>query len=123
MTDPVQTSSPPIGKEVEGGISLGEPFPLKDIGTHEQELPKEVIAVGVSPQPTNIPLPQTVQQLGVRPSGATQPMPQPVASSVPLTDEAVAEGLKQGITSSWLWLAQWCVRKIKQLRRTISSHA
>ncbi|MBI4062334.1 hypothetical protein HY410_00260 [Candidatus Gottesmanbacteria bacterium] len=131
MTDPVQShqpespasaSTPAPGKELEGGIALGEPFPLKDIGTAEINLPKEVIAVGVSARPTNVSLPQAVQQLGVRAAGQAGGSAQTPAVALPLTDDQIVQGLKLGITSSWRWFAEWCTRRINQLRR-ITHHA
>lgn len=120
---PVPAGSPPPGKELEGGIALGEPFPLKDIGTHEVNLPKEVIAVGVSARPTKVSLPQAVQQLGVRATGQAQGSAQTPVVALPLTDDQIAQGLKVGVTNSWRWLAEWCIRRLKQLRRSITTHA
>ncbi|OGG12612.1 hypothetical protein A2875_05355 [Candidatus Gottesmanbacteria bacterium RIFCSPHIGHO2_01_FULL_46_14] len=116
MTDPAQ---PNLGKELEGGIALGEPFPLKDIGTHEMPLPKEVIAVGVSQRPTNVKLPQVVQQQGVAAIGQNPVSSQAPSVALPLTDDQIAQGLKVGVTSSWRWLAEWCIRRLKQLQRTL----
>lgn len=129
MDDPAQTNpqpdpstgtTPAVNKEIEGGISLGEPLPLKDIGTHEIDLPKEVVSVGVAPKPTSVKLPPAVQQLGVRASGGTVPSSQAPAVALPLTDDQIAQGLKHGITSSWRWLAEWCVRQLKQLHKRIT---
>lgn len=120
MTDSAPTSSPPVGKEAEGGITLGEPFPLKDIGTHEVDLPKEVVAVGVSSRPTNVKLPPAVQQLGVRATGQTSPSARAPSVALPLTDDQIAQGLTYGITNSWRWLAQWCVRRLKQIHRAFN---
>lgn len=114
------SASSSVSKEVEGGIALGEPFPLKDIGTHEVDLPKEVIAVGVSPRPTNVKLPPAVQQLGVRATGQGAGSAQASAVALPLTDHQIAQGLKVGVTNSWRWLAEWCIRRIKQLHKRIT---
>lgn len=119
--DKTQTiSSGSINREIEvGGITSGEALPLKDIGTHEVELTPEVVSAGVKVQPTSVALPQNVQQLGVKPSGPTTPVRSGASVTLPLTDEQIALGLKQGITSSWRWLAEWCVRKIKQLHKRL----
>ena len=122
MSDPAQPNQPASGKELEGGIALGEPFPLKDIGTAEISLPKEVIAVGVSARPTNVKLPQAVHQLGVRAAGQAGGGAQTSAVALPLTDDQIAQGLKVGVANSWRWLAEWCKRKLIQLRR-ITHHA
>jgi hypothetical protein len=52
--------------------------------------------------------------MGVQPIGQNIPSAAP-AVSLPLSDDQIATGLKQSIWSSWRWLAQWCVRKLKQV--------
>ncbi len=124
MTDPAQPDqNQPPGKELEGGIAPGEPFPLKDIGTHEVNLPKEVVAVGVSQRPTNVKIPQAVQQMGVKIIGQSQTTQQAPTVALPLTDDQIAQGLKVGVTNSWRWFAEWCIRRLKQLRRNFTNHA
>lgn len=106
------------GKEFEvGGLGREEPG-LKDLTGKEMELPKEVAAAGVSTQPTTVQLPQPVAQMGVKAIGdAVVPVAPPV--TLPLTDDQIALGLKQSVTSSWRWLAEFCVRRLKQLHRTL----
>ena len=79
---------------------------------------KEVAAAGVRTQPTTVQLPQVVTQMGVAPVGQAV-MPQAPAVALPLTDDQIAQGLKQSITSSWRWLAEWCIRKLKQLQKKV----
>ncbi len=107
-----------IGKEGEqGGVGLEQPG-LKDVSSREIELPKEVTAAGVSTQPTTVQIPQPVANMGVKAVGdAVVPVAPP--SVLPLTDDQIALGLKQSVTSSWRWLAEFCVRKLKQLHRTL----
>ena len=116
---PASGGTPSVNREVEGGIVLGEAFPLKDIGTHEINLPKEVIAVGVRQSPTNVTLPQAVAQLGMKASGQGQGGTQTPTIALPLTDDQIAQGLKVAMTNSWRWLAEWCIRKLKQLHKNI----
>lgn len=105
-------------KEIEvGGVSSGETFPLKDVGTKEFELPKEVTSAGVKIQPTTVQIPPKVSDLGVKPAGSSVPVGTGQSITLPLTDAQIAEGLKQSITSSWRWLAVWCERKVKQVFR------
>lgn len=112
----VQSSAGISSKEVEvGGISSEEALPLKDVGTKEFELPKEVASVGVKTQPTTVQIPPKVTNLGVKPSGLSAPIGTGQTVALPLTDVQIAEGFKQSITSSWRWLAVWCERKLKQL--------
>jgi len=106
------------GKELEpGGAGLEQPG-LRDMQGAEIELPKEVAAAGVTQKPTAVQLPQAVTQMGVTPVGPAV-IPQAPPPVLPLTDDQIAQGLKQSITSSWRWLAEWCVRKLKQLHRKI----
>ncbi len=106
------------GKEQEpGAVGLEQPG-LKDVGGQEIEISKEVAAVGVKAQPTTVQLPQAVTQMGVKPVGSVG-LPQAPAAALPLTDDQIAQGLKQSITSSWRWLAEWCIRKLKQLHKKV----
>lgn len=112
-------SDPTTIKEREPG-GLGIEPTVKDVSGAEIELPKEVASAGVKVQPTTVQLPQSVAQMGVTSVGQTT-QPQATTVAIPLTDDQIAQGLKQSITSSWRWLAQWCVRKLKQLyARTVS---
>lgn len=90
----------------------------KEIGTREFELPKEVASVGVRTQPTTVPVPPLVAKLGVKPTGANVPAPTQSAA-LPLTDDQIAQGLRQSITSSFRWFAEWCLRRLKQLHVTV----
>lgn len=114
-----QSGNISAGKEIEtGGVGFEEPG-LKDVTGKEMELPREVAAAGVTSQPTTVQLPQPVAQMGVKPIGDAVV---PVAPSValPLTDDQIASGLKQSVTSSWRWLAEFCVRKLKQLHKSLT---
>ncbi len=132
MTDPAQPqisqnvpSNQPMtvgtgsagGKELEvvPGGSIEVPA-LKEVG-HELSLAAEVSGAGVKIQPTTVQMPQNVTQMGVKVVG--QGAPPPVVSvTLPLTDEQIAQGLHQSIISSWRWLAEWCVWRLKQLHKT-----
>lgn len=100
-------------KEKETGLIAPE-LPLEPAGK-EMELPKEVVSAGVRVRPTTVPLPANVLRLGVRPIGANVPPPGPGTVALPLTDDQIALGLHEGITSSWRWLAEWCVLQLKRL--------
>lgn len=88
-----------------------------------QEMPlvPEVSHVGVSLHPTTVEIPKTVQQLGVKPVGQYTPKPAVSALVLPLSDEKIAEGLHQSITSSWRWLSQWCIRRLKELHIALNA--
>lgn len=102
------------------GVGHEEPG-LKDVTGKEMELPREVAAAGVTTQPTTVQIPQPIAQMGVKAIGdAVVPLAPPV--TLPLTDEQIALGLKQSVTTSWRWLAEFCVRKLKQLHRKITNN-
>ena len=124
---PPTSSAPPaagsagFNKEVEGiGLSSAEVPTLHEIG-RDIDLPTEVAASGLTVQPTTVTVPPSVATLGVKATDDTDmgAAVQPVA--FPISDDQIAQGLNQGITSSWRWLAAWCVRKLKQLHIIIKS--
>lgn len=106
------------GKELEPATGDIEQPVLKDVTAKEIELPKEVISAGVKVQPTTVQLPQNVTNMGVTPIGNAV-VTQAPAIALPLTDDQIALGLKQSIVSSWRWLAEWCVRRLKQFHKKI----
>lgn len=114
IQDPPQATATPTGnKEVVGGID--KPEELRDARGQEVELPKEVVSAGVRVHPTSIPIPAPLAQMGVQPAGKNIVPAQTVKPVLPLTDDQIAQGLRQMITSSWLWLAHWCVRQLKKV--------
>jgi len=92
---------------------------VREIGTVEVPLPKEVAATGVTVHPTTIALPTPVTAMGVKPAGPTQPMGTGATIVLPLTDEAISQGLSQHMSDSWRWLSEWCVRRLKQMHLAI----
>lgn len=126
MTDPALTKptddqqSPSVfvgtgvgGKEIESAPPQGLEVPaLKEIG-RELPLSAEVSQVGVKIHPTSVTLPQSVTEMGVTTVGQSTPPPA-ISVTLPLTDDQIAAGLHQSITSSLRWLSEWCVRKLKQ---------
>ncbi len=93
---------------------------LTEVG-QEVPLPPDVSHVGVSLHPTTIEIPKVAAQLGVQPVGHTVPAALTPTVVLPLSDEQIAEGLHQSITSSWRWLATWCVRRLKELHVAVRS--
>jgi hypothetical protein len=111
-----------VAKEVEAIRSVPQEAPtITEVG-QEMPLSPDVSHVGVSIHPTTVEIPKTVQQLGVKPVGHTAPVTLAPTVVLPLTDEKIAEGLHQSITSSWRWLAQWCVRRLKELHLAIRAN-
>ncbi len=98
-------------KETLGGLSE---FP-GSIG-QEGEIPKEAASVGVSMRPTTVPIPQPVAQW-VTPLGQNVPIASSTGTiTLPITDAEIVQGLSQSPTTSWRFLAEWCKRRLKQLR-------
>lgn len=107
------------GKEQEGiHISQGENSSVQEVGK-DIELPKEVSAVGVSVHPTSAVVSQQVQSLGVTVSGNQIPVGNGSSVTLPLTSSQITLGLHQSITSSFRWLAEWCLRKLKQIHKSL----
>lgn len=109
-----QLGSISVGKELES-VAGFEQSVLKDVSGQEIEISKEVVAAGVKAQPTTVHLSTNVQQFGVQPVGQSGPAGQATTVVLPLTDDQIAQGLHQGITSSFRWLAEWCIRRLKQV--------
>ena len=111
---PASTATIGIGKESEGiSISDGETG-LQSAGP-EMELPKEVSAVGVTQQPTVVPIPTPISQLGVQPTGSNIPVQTKPSIVIPLSDSELAQGLHISVINSFRWLAQWCKRQLSMI--------
>lgn len=102
-----------MAKESEPHITFTDIPELTEVGK-EMPLPAEVVQAGVTMHPTSVPIPPAVARMGVTQVGHTAPVAPAVAIALPLSDDQIAEGLHQGIISSWRWLAEWCVRQLKQ---------
>lgn len=116
---PPVPATPTGNKEVVGGVEL--PEGLQSAAGQEMELPHEVVSAGVRIQPTSIPIPAPVAQMGVQPAGKNIPAVQTTTVVLPLTDDQIAKGLHESITSSWLWLAHWCIKRLKQFHVNIKT--
>jgi len=111
---PVSTATVGIGKESEG-ISISDDETNLQAAGVEMELPKEVSAVGVTQQPTVIPIPQPISQLGLKPTGSNIPIQTSPSVTIPLSDSELAQGLHMSVINSFRWLAQWCQKQLKIL--------
>lgn len=128
---PLPTVPQPSGMTAPGGIRGKEAeripgpvmeLPLTPVG-QEVELPKEVSSVGVKVQPTAVQVPQQVANVGVQVIDPNAPVQPTQTVLLPLTDAEIAQGLKQSVSSSWRWLAEWCKRKLKQLHMRVTARA
>lgn len=118
-TIPTPAPSSGVAKELEPSVSSVEVNGLQEVGK-DVDLPKEVAATGVRISPTTVQVPPPVAQLGVQPVAAP-PAVAPVTVVLPLSDEQIAQGLHQGLASSWRWVAEWCVRRLKQAHLALRS--
>ncbi len=118
-----KNSPPPAG--INSGTAWGKErevigfqspdLPIRDTHGAEFELPREIEAVGVKVQPTIVPVPSAVAQLGITAVGANSPPATGQAVVLPLTDEQIAQALHKDIKSSARWLAEWCIKRLKEL--------
>jgi len=117
VATPMTVPLTPGGKELEGGslVMNSSELPLVDMGK-EIELSKEISAAGVKQQPMHIPVPPPVISMGVKQTASTIPVSTGATIVLPLSQTQIAEGLQKNITSSWRWLAEWCIKRLKQIR-------
>jgi hypothetical protein len=115
INPPASTATIGIGKESEGISISDNETGLQSAGA-EVELPKEVSAIGVTQQPTVIPIPQPISQLGVKPTGSNIPIQTNPSVDMPLSDSELAQGLHISVINSFRWLAEWCQKQIKMLK-------
>lgn len=110
----VHPTSAAGSKEHEGVRVQSVEIPIEGVGV-EKELPKEVSDSGVKVRPQTVPLPKSVSQMGVQEVGHNVPVPHKPVVYVPLSQEEISQGLKQGIDSSWRWFSEWCRRRLLQI--------
>ncbi len=116
-----QPTSGSMAKETGPHISFVEAPLVTEVG-QETPLSDEVAKAGVTIRPTTVTLPPSVQKLGVKVLGEGTPASaSKTATPLPLTDDQIATGLHQSIKSSWRWLAEWCVRQLKQAHVLLKS--
>lgn len=103
---------------------VSEPVPetpaAREAPPETEGLSKELTSIGVSVRPTTIPVPEPVEKMGVQPVGANIPMPT-AKLDLPISDDQIAEGLGKSIRDSFKWLAEWCVRRLKQVHLGLQS--
>lgn len=114
---PVNPAGSSQYKEVEPTPQVDKTQGIKEIGK-ESQLAPEMTGAGVKVHPTTINIPPNITKMGVASVGQSTPPPA-VTVTLPLTDDQIAQGLKKDMTSSWRWLAEWCMRKIKQIHRAL----
>lgn len=127
---PVSQAVPPPNMPVVGGmakeaetmrIPTQSEAPQATEAGQEESLSREVSQSGVSLHPTTVQISKTIQQLGVKTVGQTPVVSTTPTVSLPLSDDQIAQGLHQSITSSWRWLATWCERRLKEIHTIVRS--
>lgn len=111
--DPVVGAPVGVHKEIENAAPPSESPMVQEYGREVDSLPKEVASAGVTIRPTTIPIPPPAASLGVTPGPSNIPLPTATVV-LPLSDDQIAQGLGKSISTSWRWLAEWCLRRLKQ---------
>jgi hypothetical protein len=106
--------SGPVGLTPDFSVGLRDAVP-------EIDMPKEVVAAGVSAMPTIVPIPTPVSQLGVQTTG-TNVSPTSQTCTLPMTDDQIEIGLHKKIGNSARWLAEWCLRQLKKMHVSIKKN-
>jgi len=113
----VTTVSSAVGKEREfSSVSPSEQ--IKEI-TPRLEVPEEVEKAGVT-KIGEFELPPDVTKLGVTHTGPTAPVTTSLPPvTLPISDQQVVTGLHAQVASALLWLAVWCLKKLKKAHLTL----
>ena len=94
------------------------PVPSEMIPVEERladiELTPELEKIGVEKQTEVIEVPADLQKMGVSATGPAQGHTTSTSVTLPLTDDQIVVGLHAQIISSLRWLAEWCLKKLKQ---------
>jgi hypothetical protein len=106
-------------KEVEPVVTPADG--MRDATGRETALSGELASAGVKIHPTTIPIPPNISRMGAKPAGHNIPVQTTTTIVLPLTDDQIVQGLHRGITNSWRWLAEWCVRQYKQLHFAVKT--
>lgn len=101
------------------GVSAGsESLPLSEIG-REVQISPDVRAAGVKVVPQIVPVPPQLTNHGVVPTGNNVPLGNGSSIKLPLSDDQIAQGMETDVKNSWMWLAVWCIRRLKQIHITV----
>lgn len=110
------------GKEREtGGVISSQ---IIEPAVSEIELPKELERIGVTVTSDIIEIPEAIQNLGVNATGPSTPIAGVTALPsvvLPISDQQVVSGLHAKVSSALLWLAVWCMKKLKKAHITLKN--
>ena len=105
-TGGVEREGPPIAaKEQPSSAAVETASPPERESTESKTMQHQGVVVE---------LPPDIQTLGGGTPAAAVPVSSLPAVQLPVSDETVMRGLHANITNSLLWLASWCVRKLKK---------
>ncbi|MBI4130554.1 hypothetical protein HY468_04510 [Candidatus Roizmanbacteria bacterium] len=82
----------------------------------EFQIPKEV-SPHLKKVGETIELPPDLKQMGVTNAPQYTPVTAPAQNTpqLPLTDDQIGAGLQSDFSTSFRWLAEWCLKQIKRL--------
>lgn len=119
QTPPPVSFSPGSGgaKEMEQRPTVESPG-IEEV--KELQVPKEV-ASHITQANDTIELPPDLTKIGVQPSAPEMSVTSPTQSGpdLPLSDDQIGQGLSEKPTSSFKWLAEWCLKQLKRMHMHI----
>lgn len=101
-----------FSKEMEPAVPKEQDAPEEMVA--DIELEPELEAIGVQKVTETIELPPDLAKMGMTAAGPAQPVTQTAVVKLPISDEMIVTGLHAQIISSFRWLSEWCVRKLKK---------
>lgn len=102
-----------VGSTNKETLVTSEQPPIEEIAS-DVELSPELEEAGVLKRSETIDLPLDVTNLGVTGTGHAQPLSTADTIQLPLDDQQIITGRKAKLTSSWRWLAEWCLFRLKK---------
>ncbi len=105
-------------KEVEPTVTC-EQVPERIVYHEAHEyIPDKETAGYIDKRHETMEIEEDLKRIGVIPVETTK-YPEYERVQLPITDEEVVEGLKQPLTSSFRWLAEFAIRLLKQTHNTL----
>lgn len=87
---------------------------VQEVGK-QVEISSEVEKAGIIHYKESMEIPPDVRKMGLTPSGANVPVAsQTPQVTLPVSDQAVYQGLHRDFTNAVKWLAVWCIRKLQK---------
>lgn len=117
LTEAPWSSQGGMSKEHEILLSSEEPIEA----VKEFQIPKEV-SPHLQPVSETVELPPDLKQAGVTIPPQDMPVVAPAQTgpSLPLTDDQIGQGLQADLTTSFRWLAEWCLKQIRLFHMHLS---